>query len=107
MGIMLSVDTALEKADHKAIFGPILGSALKSILPQDKEVEKRIIDLIGKPVSDIETNNKEIKELTDIINNISKWSSTDNNIKSDTSEIIKELNKHKNDIISNNSKLQS
>jgi hypothetical protein len=72
MGIMLGVDTALEKADHKAIFGPILGSALKTILPQDKEVEKRIIDLLKRPISDIDRNNKDIKELSDIIDNISK-----------------------------------
>ena len=107
MGIMLGVDTALEKADHKAIFGPILGAALKTMLPKDEQVEKTITDLIKRPVSDIGRNNKDIKELTDIIDSISNWSTTDNTIKSDASEIIKELNRQKADMLKNNSKLSA
>ena len=105
MGIMLGVDTALEKAEHKAIFGPVLGSVLKTMLPKDELVEKKIYDLIKNPVWDIEKNNKEIKELTEIIDKVSKWSSTDNAIKSDAYEIINELNKQKAEVVKTNSKL--
>lgn len=107
MGIMLGVDTALEKANHKAIFGPILGSALKTVLPKDEEVEKRIIDLIKNPVSDIEKNNKDIKEITDMIDGVSKWSDTDEAIKGDASEIINELSKQKAEMLKNNSKISA
>ena len=105
MGIMLGIDTALEKSEHKAIFGPILGSMFKTILPRDEQVEKKISDLIKSPVWDIEKNNKEIKELTDMIDKVSKWSTTDNAIKSDAFKIIHELNKQKAEIVKNNSKL--
>lgn len=105
-GIMLGVDIALKKAEHKAIFGTISGSAFKTIQPKDKQVEKIIIDLVRKPLSDIDSNNRNVKELTEIIDNIWEWSNTDNYIKSDGYE-IKKLNKHKNDIHTNNSKLQT
>ena len=106
MGIMLGVDTALEKAEHKAIFGPVLGSVLKTMRPKDELVEKKKnYDLIKNPVWDIEKNNKEIKELTEIIDKVSKWSSTDNAIKSDAYEIINELNIQKAEVIKPNSKL--
>ena len=70
MGILLGVDTALEKADQKAIFGPLLGSALKTVLP-NKQVETKISDLIKQPVSQIDKNNQQINELNDIINKVS------------------------------------
>jgi hypothetical protein len=69
-GILLGVDTALERADRNPIFGPILGSALKTILPKSK-VQTKIADIIKKPVAEIEANNKEINELSDIINQVS------------------------------------
>jgi hypothetical protein len=70
MGILLGIDTALEKADHNSIFGPILGSALKRMLP-DSNVEVKVSDLIREPVFQIDKNNKEVKELNNIIDSIS------------------------------------
>jgi hypothetical protein len=70
MGILLGIDTSLQMADHKPIFGPILGSALKTVLPND-EIKTKISDLIKEPVSKIERNNQEINELNNIIDKIS------------------------------------
>ena len=42
---MLGVETALDKADKKAIFGPMLASGLKTVLPNN-EVKVGIIYLI-------------------------------------------------------------
>jgi hypothetical protein len=69
MGILLGVDTALEKADREAIFGPLLGSALKTILPNN---EVKVTDLVKEPVSLIDKNFQEVKELNDIINRITE-----------------------------------
>jgi len=71
MGILLGVDTALEKADREAIFGPLLGSALKTILPNN-EVKVKVTDLVKEPVSLIDKNFQEVKELNDIINRITE-----------------------------------
>jgi hypothetical protein len=68
-GIMLGVDTALKKADQKAIFGPLIGSALKTILP-NKELQVKVSDLIKEPISQIDKNNQEIKDF--IIDKVSK-----------------------------------
>lgn len=65
-GIMLGVDIALKKAEHKAILGTISGSVFKTIQPKDKQVEKIILDLVRKPLSDIDSNNRNVKELTEI-----------------------------------------
>ena len=106
MGIMLGIDTVLERADHKAIFGPALGNALKTVLPNNS-VEQKTIDLIKGSVSEIDKNNDNMKQLNEIIDNISDWSETDKDIKKDASEIIQELNKQKDDISKNSSKLRS
>ena len=106
MGIMLGIDTVLERADHKAIFGPALGNALKTVLPNNS-VEQKTIDLIKGSVSEIDKNNDNMKQLNEIIDNISDWSETDKDIKKDASEIIQELNKQKDDIAKNSSKLRS
>lgn len=106
MGIMLGVDTALEKADQKVIFGPLIGSALKTVLPNN-EVKQKTSDLIKGPVSEIDKNNKEIAELKSIIDNVSKWSSSDPDMKNNASEVISELNKHKSEILKKNSNLQN
>ena len=106
MGIMLGIDTVLERADHKAIFGPALGNALKNVLPNNN-VEQKTIDLIKGSVSEIDKNNDSMKQLNEIIDNISDWSETDKDIKKDASEIIQELNKQKYDIAKNSSKLRS
>jgi hypothetical protein len=70
MGILLGVDTALEKADKEPIFGPFLGSALKKFYPNE-EVKVKVSDLIRRPISEIDKNNQEIKELEDLINKVS------------------------------------
>jgi hypothetical protein len=70
MGILLGIDTALEKSDKEPIFGPLLGSALKKFYPNE-EVKVRVSDLIKRPISDIDKNNQEIKELEDLINKVS------------------------------------
>ena len=62
MGIMLGIDTVLEKADHKAIFGPALGHALKTILPNNS-LEQKTIDLISGSVSQIDKNSDNMKQL--------------------------------------------
>ena len=109
MGIMLGVDTALEKADHKAIFGPILGKALSTILPKsDIQVKNNVTDLIKKPFSDLENNNNEIDQIDRLIDRVSDWNKADNNqVNNDAKDIISELNKHKSDIIRDNSRLKS
>jgi hypothetical protein len=70
MGILLGIDTSLIMADQKPIFGPILGSAIKTVLPHE-EVKIKISDLIKEPISQIESNNQEINELNDIIDKVS------------------------------------
>ena len=84
MGIMLGIDTALEKADQKAIFGPILGSALKTVLP-NREVKEKVSDLIIESVDKIDKNNQEIQELNSIIDKVSNWSNTNREVKKDVS----------------------
>ena len=106
MGIMLGVDTALERADNKPIFGPVLGSALKTVLP-NTEAKLKTIDLLKKPVSQVETNNEEVKSLQDLIEKISSWSNTDENMKQDVKEIISEIDKRKSEIDKHTSVLQS
>ena len=106
MGIMLGVDTALEKSDHEPIFFPILGSVIKKALP-NKEIEAKVYDLVKKPVSKIDNNNKEVEEINEIIDTVSKWSNTDNGVKKDAKEIISELNKHKNELTKNSSQLRN
>lgn len=106
MGILLGVDTALEKADKKALFGPLLGSALKTVLPNN-EVKIKVADLLKEPISLVDKNYQEVKELNDMIDKISNWSSTDNEAKQSANEIISELNKRKGDINKHNNELQS
>lgn len=43
IGIMLGVYTALEKADHKPIFGPILAKALGTVLPKSGIGVKKVL----------------------------------------------------------------
>ena len=105
MGILLGVDTALEKSDKDPIFGPLLGSALKRVLP-DNEVKVKVSDLIRRPISEIDRNNQEIKDLEDLINKASNWASTDGEAKRDSGELISELNKHKSHLQKNSSDLQ-
>ena len=66
MGIMLGIDTVLERADHKPIFGPALGHALKTVLPKSNP-EQKMIDLIKGSVSELEKNNDNTKQLNEII----------------------------------------
>jgi hypothetical protein len=99
------VDTALEKADREAIFGPLLGSALKTVLPNN-EVKVRVTNLVKEPVSLIDNNFQEVKELNDMINKVSEWSSTESEAKQN-SEIISELNKRKSELSKHNNELQS
>jgi hypothetical protein len=66
MGIMIGIDTFLEKADQKAIFGPVIGNALKTVLP-NRNVEQKTIDLINGSVSQVDKNNNNIKQLNEII----------------------------------------
>lgn len=106
MGIMLGIDTALEQADQKAIFGPLIGSALKTVLPNN-EVKQKTSDLIKKPISEIDENNKQLTELKNIVESVSKWSNSDDNMKKDASEIITEVNKHQNEILKKNSMLRN
>lgn len=80
MGIMLGIDTVLERADHEAIFGPALRHALKTILPNNS-VEQKTIDLIKGSVSQMDKNTDNIKQLNEIIDNISNWSDTDKDLK--------------------------
>ncbi len=94
MGIMLGVDTALEKADQKAIFGPVLGYALKSVIPSS-ELYVKVSDLIREPVSQIENINQNINDIDSIIKSVSSWSSTDKDMAKDVNDIISELNKQK------------
>lgn len=68
-------------------------------------VEEKIIDLIKSPWSKIENNNKDIKELTKLINAVSEWGSMDDCMKKDAFEIIKELDKRKADMLKSNYKL--
>lgn len=108
MGIMLGVDTVLERADQKPIFGPALGYAVKTVLP-DNTVEQKTIDLIRGSVSQIDKNTDNMKQLNEIIDNISDWSDSDSDkdLKKDASEMISELNKQKNDIANNSNKLRN
>lgn len=103
MGILLGIDTSLQMSDQKPIFGPLLGSALKIVLPNN-EVKIKVSDLIKKPVSEIDMNNKEIEELKNIIDKVSSW---DNNNKNAASEIISELNKYKSELTKQNGELQN
>lgn len=107
MGIMLGVDTVLEKADSKPIFGPVLGSTLKIILPNNT-AEQKTIDLLKGSVSEIDKNNENLKELNNIINNIATWGESDKDIKKkDAINIISELLKQKDEINKNSSQLRS
>lgn len=95
----------LEKADHKAIFGPVIGNALKTVLP-NRNVEQKTIDLINGSVSQVDKNNNNIKQL-----NISNWSKTDKDMKKDAMEIVSlrsgaELKKQKDIIAKNNTQLR-
>ena len=103
MGILLGIDTSLIMADQKPIFGPILGSAIKTVLPN--EVKTKVSDLIKEPISQIERNNREINELNDIIDKVSDWGNS-SQAKNDAHEIISELNKHKSYINKNSTELQ-
>jgi hypothetical protein len=69
MGILLGIDTSLVMADQKPIFGPLLGNALKTVLPNN-EVRVKVSDLIQEPISRIDKNNQEIKELKSMIDKI-------------------------------------
>ena len=106
MGIMLGIDTVLEKADRKAIFGPALGHALKTVLPNNS-TEQKTIDLIKGSVSELEKNKDNTKQLNEIIESVSTWSETDKDIKKDVLEIISELNKQKDSIAKNSNQLRS
>jgi len=90
-------------ADQKPIFGPILGSAIKTVL--SNEVKTKVSDLIKEPISQIERNNREINELNDIIDKVSDWGNSSQG-KNDAHEIISELNKHKSYINKNSTELQ-
>ena len=103
MGILLGIDTSLIMADQKPIFGPILGSAIKTVL--SNEVKTKVSDLIKEPISQIERNNREINELNDIIDKVSDWGNS-SQAKNDAHEIISELNKHKSYINKNSTELQ-
>jgi hypothetical protein len=63
--------------------------------------------LLKEPISLIDKNYQEVKELNDMIDKISNWSSTDNEAKQSANEIISELNKRKGDINKHNNELQS
>jgi hypothetical protein len=69
MGIVWGFYTSLIMVDQKPLFGPILGSAIKTVLPN--EVKIKVSDLIKEPISQIERNNQEINELNDIIDKVS------------------------------------
>ena len=103
---MLGIDTALEKADRKAIFWPALGHAFKTVLPNNS-VEQKTIDLIKGSVSELEKNNDNTKQLNDIIDSVSTWSEKDKDMKKDALEIISELNKQKELIAKNSNQLRS
>jgi len=106
MGILLGIDTSLEMADRKPIFGPLLGSALKTVLPNE-EVKMKVTDLIKEPVSQIDKNYQEINELNTNIENVSNWDNTNNEVKQDVNEIISELNKRKREINANSEELRN
>lgn len=55
----------------------------------------------------MDKNTDNMKQLNEIIDNISNWSDTDKDLKKDASEMISELNKQKDQIAKNSSKLKS
>lgn len=85
------------------ILGLILGYNLTEKPPK---VEEKIIDLIKSPFSEIEKNNKDIKEITKLIKTVAEWGTTDDCMKKDAFEIIKELDKQKADMVKSNCNLR-
>lgn len=84
------------------IVGLIVG--YNTVIEKAPEVE-RILDLIRGPFSEIEKNNKDIKELRKLIKAAAEWGITDNSMKKDAIEVIKQLEKEKADIVKSNCKL--
>ena len=84
------------------IVGLILGYNLIQTPPQ---VEKNILDLIISPFEELEKNNKYIKKLTILTEALTERGITDDCMKINTIEKIKELEKQKADLVKSNYKL--